>query len=157
MKQATEYFSRADCASLPFVIVAMDKLDEQLTTISVTQTLEPAIRAAAGLAKRTLNQYYSLTDEADAYRVSMGASATHTTCSLLTNVPTVLHPRRKLEYFQEAGWASDWIAEAEALTRRLYNAKYASKTVVETQEVVPKAKVCPLSLFVHTMLRLDLL
>ncbi|KAI4293807.1 hypothetical protein K525DRAFT_174815, partial [Schizophyllum commune Loenen D] len=95
MKQATEYFSRANRPSLPFVIVAMDELDRQLSTTSINMTLEPAIRAAAGLAKRTLNRYYSLTDQADAYRISM-----------------VLHPRHKLEYFKRAGWSAEWIAEA---------------------------------------------
>ncbi|KAL1711436.1 hypothetical protein EV715DRAFT_172610, partial [Schizophyllum commune] len=93
--------------NLPFVIVAMDQLDEQLTTISLNNTLEPAIRAAAKLAKGTLNRYYSLTDEADAYRVSM-----------------VLHPRRKLEYFQSAGWSPEWITAAEALTREIYTKRY---------------------------------
>ena len=74
MKQATEYFSRANRPNLPFVIIAMDELDRQLSTMSINNALEPAIRAATGLAKRTLNRYYSLTDQADAYRVSMGAS-----------------------------------------------------------------------------------
>ncbi|KAL1733409.1 hypothetical protein EV714DRAFT_204398, partial [Schizophyllum commune] len=74
LEHATEYFSRSGTPNLPFVIVAMDNLDEQLSTISINDALEPAIRAAAGLAKRTLNHYYSLTDDADAYRVAMGAS-----------------------------------------------------------------------------------
>ncbi|KAI4293593.1 hypothetical protein K525DRAFT_178483, partial [Schizophyllum commune Loenen D] len=95
MKQATEYFSCSGCPNLPFVIVAMDKLDESLASLGVNSAFEPAVRAAASLAKRTLNRYYSMTDEADAYRISM-----------------VLHPRRKLEYFKEVGWSSEWIAEA---------------------------------------------
>lgn len=81
MKQATEYFSRANRPHLPSVIIAMDELDKQLSTTSVNMALEPALRAAAGLAKRTLNRYYSLTDQADAYRISMGASLHSLPCS----------------------------------------------------------------------------
>ncbi|KAL1724845.1 hypothetical protein EV714DRAFT_187146, partial [Schizophyllum commune] len=83
LKHTTEYFLRANRSNLPFVIIAMDELDKQLSTMSINMTLEPAIRAAAGLAKRTLNRYYSLTDQADAYRISM-----------------VLHPQHKLGYFE---------------------------------------------------------
>ncbi|KAI5822049.1 hypothetical protein K523DRAFT_288519, partial [Schizophyllum commune Tattone D] len=110
MKHATKYFSRAGSPNLPFVIVAMDQLDEQLTTITLNTALEPAIRPAANLAKQTLNRYYLLTDQADAYRVSMGSQ--------------VLHPRRKLEYFETAGWTKEWILAAEALTRDIYTTRY---------------------------------
>ncbi|KAL1698791.1 hypothetical protein EV121DRAFT_163670, partial [Schizophyllum commune] len=66
-----------------------------------------AIRAAADLAKRTLNQYYLLTDEADAYRVLM-----------------VLHPQHKLAYFKSAGWDNEWVLRAENLTRTIYKERY---------------------------------
>ncbi|TRM62979.1 hypothetical protein BD626DRAFT_358875, partial [Schizophyllum amplum] len=94
--------------NLPFVIIAMDTLDERLATLSINNDLEPAIRAAANLAKRTLNKYYSLTDQADAYRIAM-----------------VLHPRHKLEYFEKIGWPSDWISAAQAVTRSVFDSRYA--------------------------------
>ncbi|TRM60917.1 hypothetical protein BD626DRAFT_406757, partial [Schizophyllum amplum] len=107
LKDATEYFSRASSPNLPFVIIAMDELDQCVATMSIQPDIEPAIRAAAALAKRTLNRYYSLTDQADAYRISM-----------------VLHPRHKLEYFKNIGWSDAWIADAEAVTRSVYNDNY---------------------------------
>ena len=51
----------------------MDRLDKELATFCVDESLEPAIRAAASLAKATLNRYYSLTDQSDTYRIAMGA------------------------------------------------------------------------------------
>ena len=51
----------------------MDRLDTELATFCIDNSLEPAIRAAAKLAKSTLNRYYSLTDESYVYRIAMGA------------------------------------------------------------------------------------
>lgn len=50
----------------------MDHIDEVLTTASIDQKYEPAIRAAASLAKKTLNRYYHLSDDSEAYRIAMG-------------------------------------------------------------------------------------
>ncbi|TFK60382.1 hypothetical protein BDN72DRAFT_779492 [Pluteus cervinus] len=60
------------------------------------------------LGKKTLNRYYSLTDESVAYRIAM-----------------VLHPRHKLEYFRSAGWEDSWVDEAECLFRAEYDENYA--------------------------------
>jgi hypothetical protein len=55
------------------VIPAMDHLDTMFTNgIINAQTLDPAIRAALRLAKKTLNRYYSLTDMSETYRIAMG-------------------------------------------------------------------------------------
>jgi hypothetical protein len=55
------------------VIPAMDHIDTVFTNgIINTRTLNPAIRAALGIAKRTLNKYYSLTDSSETYRIAMG-------------------------------------------------------------------------------------
>jgi hypothetical protein len=55
------------------VIPAMDHIDTTFTNgILNTHVLDPAIRAALKLAKRTLNRYYSLTDASETYRVAMG-------------------------------------------------------------------------------------
>jgi hypothetical protein len=55
------------------VIPAMDHIDTTFTNgILNADVLEPAIRAALKLAKKTLNRYYSLTDASETYRVAMG-------------------------------------------------------------------------------------
>ena len=55
------------------VIPAMDHIDTTFTNgILNAHVLEPAIRAALKLAKRTLNRYYSLTDTSETYHVAMG-------------------------------------------------------------------------------------
>ena len=56
------------------VIPAMDHIDSTFTNgIVDSELLDPAIRAALGLAKRTLNRYYSLTDLSETYRIAMGS------------------------------------------------------------------------------------
>jgi hypothetical protein len=50
----------------------MDHIDETLTTHSLDHKFEPSIRAALGIAKKTLNRYYNVTDQSDVYRIAMG-------------------------------------------------------------------------------------
>ncbi|KAF9223254.1 hypothetical protein BS17DRAFT_817581 [Gyrodon lividus] len=64
LKDAMLYFSRAT-PNLATVIPAMDLIDEKLTTYSLNPKYSPALRAAVGLAKQTLNQYYQLTDSTE--------------------------------------------------------------------------------------------
>lgn len=71
-KDATLFFSRST-PNLTMVIPAMDHIDERLTNDSLNQDLEPSIRAAIALAKKTLNRYYSKTDQSELYRVTMSA------------------------------------------------------------------------------------
>ena len=71
LKEATLYFSRAK-PNLAMVMPAMDYIDEIFTTgLLNDRRLDPAIRAAIGLAKKTLNRYYSKTDTSDLYRIAM--------------------------------------------------------------------------------------
>lgn len=50
----------------------MDMIDLQLgTKHRQTSQYDYAIRTAMGIAKRTLNKYYELTDSAEAYRIAM--------------------------------------------------------------------------------------
>ena len=66
------FFSRST-PNLAMVIPAMDYIDEAFTTgILQKTTLDPAIRAAVGLAKKTLNRYYSLMDSSELYCIVMG-------------------------------------------------------------------------------------
>jgi hypothetical protein len=70
-KDATLFFSRST-PNLATVIPAMDHIDKVLSTQSLVRRFEPAIRAALSLTKKTLNQYYNLTDNSEVYRIAMG-------------------------------------------------------------------------------------
>lgn len=50
----------------------MDHIDKVFAMASIQSTqLSAPIRASLLIAKRTLNRYYSLTDESDVYRIAM--------------------------------------------------------------------------------------
>lgn len=71
LKDGTEYFSRGT-PNLATVIPAMDHIDTTFTNaIRSDSDAHPAIRYSLRLAKKTLNKYYSLTDEAEVYRIAM--------------------------------------------------------------------------------------
>ncbi|TFY67078.1 hypothetical protein EVJ58_g1873 [Rhodofomes roseus] len=113
---ATQFFSRAT-PNLAMVIPVMDHLDEHLTNYSLKASVLPSIRAAVGLAKKTLNRYYGKTDESDTYRIAM-----------------VLHPRYKLRYFENARWQEGWINTAEELVRDEY-ADWRSRHAAMMKEI----------------------
>lgn len=50
----------------------MDLIDEKFSTAQLDNKKDPAIRAAIGMAKKTLNMYYALTDASATYRIAMG-------------------------------------------------------------------------------------
>ena len=50
----------------------MDHLDQHLATSALDLSLPASIRAAATLGKRTLNQYYMMTDHSEVYWIAMG-------------------------------------------------------------------------------------
>jgi len=129
LKDATLYFS-CSTPNLAMVIPAMDYIDTTFTTgLLKKEQLDPAIRAAVGLAKRTLNRYYSLTDASELYRIAMGTythpSAAPSPVDLVS--PTVLHPRYKLEYFKQAGWTPEWVATAQNLVSNTFNTSYMTR------------------------------
>ncbi|KIM55803.1 hypothetical protein SCLCIDRAFT_71675, partial [Scleroderma citrinum Foug A] len=94
---------------------AMDYLDEVFTNgILKKDLLHPAIRAAIGLGKKTLNRYYSLTDSSELYCIAM-----------------VFHPHHKLKYFKSAGWRPQWIATAHKLVQDRYNESYTTYSIAE--------------------------
>jgi hypothetical protein len=49
----------------------MDLIDERLATLSLDRRQSAAIRASIGLAKKTLNRYYTKTDDSEVYRIAM--------------------------------------------------------------------------------------
>ncbi|TFK79412.1 hypothetical protein K466DRAFT_472719, partial [Polyporus arcularius HHB13444] len=105
LKDATLFFSRGS-PSIAAVIPAMDLIDNRLTDAAreSNDVLDPAIRTAAGIAKRTLNRYYKMSDMSATYRIAM-----------------ILHPKHKLRYFERAGWPKHWIEDALAMLREEYD------------------------------------
>ncbi|KIM56445.1 hypothetical protein SCLCIDRAFT_132648, partial [Scleroderma citrinum Foug A] len=72
LKDAMLYFLRS-MPNLAMVILAMDYIDSVFTTGLLNEEhLDPAICATLGLAKHTLNKYYSSTDLSKLYRIAMG-------------------------------------------------------------------------------------
>jgi hypothetical protein len=72
LKDATLFFSRST-PNLATVILAMDVIDEKLTTQSLDcSRFDASIRASLGIAKKTLNRYYNMTDWSEVYRIAMG-------------------------------------------------------------------------------------
>lgn len=104
-KSATLYFSQ-DSASIAGVIPAMDTLNNTLDP-ETKQPYHPSILAALTVARKKMDHYYSLTDEAAPYRMAM-----------------VLHPGLKLEYFRQHEWEKEWIEQAERMVREEYAASY---------------------------------
>ena len=49
----------------------MDHIDETLTNQARDPAIEPSIRAALSIAKKTLNRYYDKTDDSEVYRIAM--------------------------------------------------------------------------------------
>lgn len=70
LKHATAFFS-SSTPNLAHVIPIMDHINDRLTQNALEENLSPAICAALGLAKKTLNRYYSRTDDSEAYRIAM--------------------------------------------------------------------------------------
>lgn len=86
-KDATLFFSRGT-PNLATVIPAMDMIDQCLTNDSLNRKLSAPIRSAIGLAKKTLNKYYTKTDLSEVYRIAMGECDL---IRLLVNVLMLMH------------------------------------------------------------------
>ena len=43
-------------------------------------------------------------------------------------ITTVLHPKHRLKYFQQAGWLPKWIETVEALVRDKFTQSYVDRT-----------------------------
>ena len=113
---ATLYYSQ-DSASIAGVIPAMDTLTSNLDP-ETKQPYHPSILAAMTLARKKMNRYYSLTDDAAPYRIAM-----------------VLHPGLKLEYFRLREWEKEWIDQAEKMVREEYAANYEKAAAPEETSV----------------------
>ncbi|TFK59567.1 hypothetical protein BDN72DRAFT_780548, partial [Pluteus cervinus] len=87
LKSATEYFSRAD-TDLSHVLRTIDRIDDHFTNTSADSNLNPALRSAILCTKRTLNKYYSRTDDSITYRI---ATSKYTVSSMNLYSKTNLH------------------------------------------------------------------
>jgi hypothetical protein len=113
--------------NLANVIPVMDIINDRLTAKANDTTLSPAIRSALGLAKKTLNRYYSKTDNSEAYRIAM--SMFIISFMLGADFSTVLHPQYKLQYFKDANWEAEWIKTAEELVHAQFEASYRKDNI----------------------------
>ncbi|KAE9388706.1 hypothetical protein BT96DRAFT_835879, partial [Gymnopus androsaceus JB14] len=85
LKDATEFFS-SNSPNISAVIPAMDAIDEAFATGIIDQReLCAPLCYALSVGKKTLNKYYSLSDDSHIYRIAM-----------------VLHPSFKLSYFDDS-------------------------------------------------------
>ncbi|KAE9385365.1 hypothetical protein BT96DRAFT_928820 [Gymnopus androsaceus JB14] len=83
LKDATEFFS-SNSPNISAVIPAMDAINKAFATEIIDEReLCAPLRYALSVGKKTLNKYYSLSDDSHIYRIAM-----------------VLHPSFKLTYFQ---------------------------------------------------------
>ena len=111
----------------------MDHIDEHLATAATNNKYSPAIQAALALRKRTLNQYYDMTDHSELYHIAMRMYYVSSISSEFKLIfLSVLHPRHKLQYFQRAHWDLEWVTAAEKILRdefdRMYRFREGSST-----------------------------
>ena len=96
--------------NLATVIPTMDVIDERLTSDSLNcLKYDASIHTSLGLTKKTLNQYYNMTDWLEVYHVA-----------------TVLHPQHKLLYFKATKWEDDWIDAAERIVCAEFECSYTN-------------------------------
>jgi hypothetical protein len=75
-KDVTMFFSQGQLNINSF-IPAMDYLDQQLTTGALNTRYSEAIKAMISVGKKTLNQYYDMTDQSEIYCIAMGKFIVH--------------------------------------------------------------------------------
>ncbi|KAI0738731.1 hypothetical protein BC629DRAFT_1300177, partial [Irpex lacteus] len=100
--------------NLAKVIPAMDTIDEKLTTGIVNSLLDPSICIALSLGKKTLERYYSKTNETEAYRICI-----------------MLHSQYKRKYFETAKWQPAWIKTVKDIVRTQWKEKYTDRLRVQ--------------------------
>ncbi|PBK86092.1 hypothetical protein ARMGADRAFT_941112 [Armillaria gallica] len=135
LKDAMLLFSHS-MPSLATVIPAMDHIDSVFTNQSLNQLYDPAIQASIGMAKKTLNRYYNVTDYSEVYHIAM----VHLSYLLF------LHPHHKLAYFWKIGWTPDWINTVYEIVQAEYEHKYKTQVVEEEDDPNKVEKAAPLVL-----------
>ncbi|KAG6851602.1 hypothetical protein C0991_007760, partial [Blastosporella zonata] len=70
-KEATLLYSEEETSHITSVLPAMDHLDQVLASALVNRNYSSAIHFAVQIGKRTLNRYYSKTDQSEIYRIAI--------------------------------------------------------------------------------------
>lgn len=65
------FFSQSK-PNIDSVIPTMDYIDQQLMDNALNPKYSKSIKTAISLGKRTLNQYYNITDHSEIYQIAMG-------------------------------------------------------------------------------------
>ena len=112
----------------------MDTIHNTFNEYVVSRDLDPAIRAAVATARKTLRHYYSVTNMSEPHVIAMSTFLPFCVGLKLRKSLPVLHPRRKLHYFEKQGRRRDWIAKAELVLRDKFERSYA-ELVVEDKEI----------------------
>jgi hypothetical protein len=115
-KDATTFFLRSKISNLTVVIPAMDHLDKHLATALTGMQYSLSIRSAICIGIKTLNKYYSKTDQSELYHIVMGKCFVLPHTYPNSEIYLVLDPRYKLAYFQKLKWPNEWIDEARDIT-----------------------------------------
>jgi hypothetical protein len=111
-----------DFTTVASVIPTMDALHRRLTDFKRNNQVSKAVRQGCERGIAVLNKYYSKTDESALYRTAL-----------------LLHPGYRVAYLRSQAWPADWIDEAIALGRQLWETLYRDMYVDdEKKEPEPK-------------------
>jgi hypothetical protein len=106
----------------------MDTIDDEFTAImqETKHKWHPSICAAVSLSKKTLNKYYSLTDNSENYQIAISECSV-SSCMYSHSALIVLHPWMKLKYFKDRKWESEWIQHARTILTKCFHESYAGR------------------------------
>jgi hypothetical protein len=111
-----------DFTTVASVIPTMDVLHKRLTDFKKNDQMSKAVRRGGERGIAVLNKYSSKTDESALYRTAL-----------------LLHPGYRVAYLRSQAWLADWIDEAIALGRQLWETLYRVMYVDdEKKEPEPK-------------------
>jgi hypothetical protein len=111
-----------DFTTVASVIPTMDALHRHLTDFKKNDLMSKAVRRGCERGIAVLNKYYSKTDESELYRTAL-----------------LLHPGYRVTCLRSQRWPADWINEAIALGRQLWETLYRDMYVDdEKREPEPK-------------------
>ena len=120
--------------NLPIVIPAMDLINEEFRQYHVNTNTLDAIHVAIEVGKRTLDRYYSKTDDIGIYCIAMGKCCFPNSLRLEIDKKKVLHPCYKLSYFRTAKWQQYWINTAHEIVEQEYEWHYLNLDVIQPEE-----------------------
>jgi hypothetical protein len=111
------------------VIPVMDTINDEFNAVmqEMKRKWHPSIYAAVGLAKKTLNKYYSLTDNSKNYWITISKYFRPSEMYVSSQPVTVLHPQIKLKYFKDQKWKPEWISCARTIFTERFHESYAGR------------------------------